>query len=146
MRSKILVFVATGAVWALALAVAMFWALRWTGMPAPGTAELNRSVKVVADGPVVGSAGAAELAVLLGQALPGAEALPAPSRFKLLGVVAQGKSGAALLAMDQQPAMAYRVGSRLDENTVLQSVGPRHVVLGSGAAGATGQRLELPAE
>lgn len=125
----------------------MFWAMRWAGMPALATSELSRPVNVVvADGPVVGPVSTAALATLLGQAQPGVEAQPAASRFKLLGVMAQGRSGAALLAMDQQPAMAYRVGSRLDENTVLQAVGPRHVVLGSGAAGGTVQRLEMPAD
>jgi hypothetical protein len=59
-------------------------------------------------------------------------------------VVTQGRGGAALLAVDGKPARPYRVGSRIDEGTVLQSVGPRHVVLAASADGTALQRLEMP--
>ncbi|MGH8803367.1 MAG: type II secretion system protein N, partial [Polaromonas sp.] len=76
-------------------------------------------------------------------AAPSAEVL-IPNRFSLVGVVTEGPGGAALLAVDGKPARPYRVGSRIDEGTVLQSVGPRHAVLAASADGPPLQRLELP--
>ena len=70
---------------------------------------------------------------------------PATSRFSLSGVVAQGKNGVALLVVDSKPAKPYAVGSRIDDATVLQSVGPRHAVLAASMDAAVGQRLDLPA-
>lgn len=148
MRSKVFVFVLSGAVWALAAGSAVFWLLRLAGMPLAAAPDASPASRLVsADGPPVALLSVPELAALLGQALPSAEtAVSAPARFKLLGVVAEGRGGVALLALDDQPARPYRVGSRLDEITVLQAVGPRHVVLGTGEPGSGGQRLELAAE
>ncbi len=61
-----------------------------------------------------------------------------------MGVIAQGRGGAALIAADDKPAKPYRVGSRIDEGVLLQSVGPRHAVLATSADGPALQRLELP--
>jgi general secretion pathway protein C len=68
----------------------------------------------------------------------------APNRFGLFGVVAQGSDGAALLVIDGKPARPYRVGTQLEAGLLLQSVGPRHVVLAASAGGPALHRLELP--
>lgn len=115
-------------------------------MPSQASSDQRDRAKVV---PVVATSttrqvSAAELAALLGQALPSAEAQPdASKRFRLLGVVAQVGGGAALVAMDDQPAKPYRLGSHLDEATYLQTVGPRHVVLGNSSSSTSSLRLEL---
>lgn len=89
-------------------------------------------------------ASAAEMATILGNTVPPTRQAPeATSRFKLLGVVTQGSGGAALLAIDGQPAKVYPVGSHLDKNTVLQEIGLQHVILSSGATGDAGHKLSL---
>jgi general secretion pathway protein C len=64
--------------------------------------------------------------------------VPAPilasSRFVLVGVVAIGAQGAALIAVDGKPAKPYSVGATVGDTFVLQSVQARQAVLGSGAA------------
>jgi general secretion pathway protein C len=75
----------------------------------------------------------------------------APSRFKLLGVMAprspaeqaEAGYGLALIAVDGKPAKPYAVGARLDSDLVLQSVGLRTASLGP-AQGARSVLLELP--
>jgi general secretion pathway protein C len=50
----------------------------------------------------------------------------AASRFALSGVVADpSKQGAALIAIDGKAPRPFRVGSRVGDNYVLQSVGLR---------------------
>jgi general secretion pathway protein C len=58
------------------------------------------------------------------------------SRFVLVGVVASGARGAALIAVDGKPAKPYSVGSTVGDTFVLQSVQARQAVLGKGAAGS----------
>jgi general secretion pathway protein C len=76
----------------------------------------------------------------------------APSRYKLLGVMAprspaaqaeEGR-GVALIAVDGKPAKAYPIGARLDGDLVVQSVGLRTAAIGT-AHGARSALLELPA-
>lgn len=133
----------TALLWALAAASAVYWALRIGGtgsaivMPEPTTPAASGDA----------SARQAAIARFLGatdSAATSAINTRANSRFSLIGVVAQGRGGAALIAADGQPARPYRVGSRIDEGTVLQSVGPRHAVLAASADGPALQRLELP--
>ncbi|HSC65647.1 MAG TPA: hypothetical protein VLD35_18555, partial [Caldimonas sp.] len=82
-----------------------------------------------------------------------AQAAPeAPSRFKLVGVMAprsgtaqaEAGQGVALIAVDGKPAKPYAVGARLDSDLVLQSVGLRTASLGP-AQGSRSVLLELPA-
>lgn len=132
----------TALLWALAAASAMYWGLRLGG---PGA---TRAVPATAQARPAGDASArlAAIARVLGDD-PSALASPvasASSRFALLGVVAQGSTGAALLVIDGKPAKPYRVGSELEEGLLLQSVGPRHVVLAASAGGPALHRLELP--
>ncbi|MGE4052971.1 MAG: hypothetical protein AB7F38_18005, partial [Piscinibacter sp.] len=68
------------------------------------------------------------------------------SRFKLLGVMASKHSqgdGFALIAVDAKPARAYAVGTLLEGDLVLQSVGLRSAAIGP-AQGAPALTLEVP--
>ena len=76
-----------------------------------------------------------------------APAAPAASRFSLLGVLAGSThAGAALIAVDGEPARPFRVGSTVTPGFVLESVAPRRVVLGSVDGGSSGRGLtvEMP--
>lgn len=127
--------------WALAAASAAFWGLRMTdsraGLQAPA----------VANAPA-GQADAAAVGRLLGAAVatPSAAAPNVASRFVLTGVVAAASHrGAALIAVDGKPPKPFRVGARIDDNLVLQSVAPRQALLGAATDGPALITLELPA-
>lgn len=69
----------------------------------------------------------------------------APSRLRLLGVIVQGASlGAALIAVDGQPARPWQVGAAVAEGLVLQSIDQRSVRLGESRSGATTMELKVP--
>ena len=138
-------------VWALAAAAAVAWGLRVFVQPSPVPAGA-----LVADAtPVL----QADLTRLLGAdppqaptAAPEAAAPPPSARFALLGVVAprsatgQARStreGVALIAVDDRPARAFRVGARIDGDTVLQSVSARGAELGP-RGGPVQVALQLP--
>jgi general secretion pathway protein C len=142
MKNKWSMRLITALLWALATASVVYWGLRLGGAGAPRTAPATAHSAPAGDA----SARLAAMARVLG-ATPSIEAAPvviAPNRFGLLGVVAQGSSGAALLVIDGKPAKPYRVGTQLEEGLLLQSVGPRHVVLAASAGGPALHRLELP--
>lgn len=90
------------------------------------------------------------LARLLGVVAADAPAAPpvasVASRFALVGVLAGRSSGAgaALIAVDSQPAKPFRVGAKVDAGLVLQSVGPRQARLGAALRGPTLVTLEVP--
>jgi general secretion pathway protein C len=63
---------------------------------------------------------------------------------ELLGVIAQGQQGVALMSIDGQPARPYAVGNVLEGGRVLKAVGQRHAELAGPAAGSAVQRLEMP--
>jgi len=73
----------------------------------------------------------------------------ASSRFRLLGIMAPKSAGGghehgvALIAVDGKLPKAYRVGSVLDGDLVLQSVSLRSAAIGP-AQGAPTATLELP--
>lgn len=143
MQSKWTLRLITALLWALAAASAVYWGLRASG---PGPAVFVPETVALAS---AGDALARQTAIarFLGAAksvAASSSAVLISSRFSLIGVVTQGRGGAALLAVDGKPARPYRVGSRIDEGTVLQSVGPRHVVLAASADGTALQRLEMP--
>jgi general secretion pathway protein C len=135
-------------IWSLVAATAVFWALRLSASPPPVPAY------AVAVGNAVAVRG--DLSRLFGATQRVAGAAPstpeAPSRFKLVGVMAPRSSaaqaepghGVALIAVDGKPAKPYAVGARLDSDLVLQSVGLRTASLGP-AQGARSVLLELPA-
>jgi general secretion pathway protein C len=78
---------------------------------------------------------------------PVAAATPeAASRFALLGVVAdEDQGGAALIAVDGKPARPFKVGTKVAEGFVLQSVTTRAAALGPNADGKPALTLQLPA-
>ncbi len=66
-------------------------------------------------------------------------------RLALVGVVAnRNRGGAALISIDGKPARPYRVGARVDDALVLQSVAPRRAVLADSLQGPASLTLELP--
>ena len=142
MKNKWSMRLITALLWALASASAVYWGLRLGG---PG---VTRAAPATMHAAPAGDASAqlAAIARVLGDAQPAVttSVASAPSRFGLLGVVAQGSGGAALLMIDGKPAKPYRVGTQLEEGLLLQSVGPRHVVLAASAGGPALHRLELP--
>ena len=68
----------------------------------------------------------------------------AMTRYALMGVVASHGRGAALISIDGQAAKPIRVGGRVDETLVLQSVTARHAVLAGSPDAAERITLELP--
>jgi general secretion pathway protein C len=135
---------------ALAAASAVYWGLKWPGNDATGSKGAAAAV-ATSEGPV---ADPSALARALGggngpvSALATADTSATPGRMVLMGVVANPTSpkngGAALISIDGKPAKPYRVGTRVDDNTVLQSVGPRSAVLAATLDGPASQTLELP--
>ena len=125
----------TLALWLLAAGSAVYWGLRLSapvaGVPVPDAEALARLLGVVAlDAPAVVAAPTASVA----------------SRFVLVGVLAGRSSGAgaALIAVDSQPAKPFRVGAKIDAGLVLQSVGVRQARLGAALRGPTLVTLEVP--
>lgn len=131
---------ATALVWGGLALSAGHWGLKWWGeapaqpLPVPTAAALNIDTGRVA-------------AALGARAAAAAPAVSAPvaalgSRLQLLGVVTDRSGmGAALLAVDGQPARPYRVGAVLFDGVRLISLGARHAEVG-GDAGHV--RLTLP--
>ena len=135
-------------IWSLVAATIVFWALRLAASPAPVppyAVAVGSSVAVRGD--LSRLFGAPQRASVVAQGAP-----EAPSRFKLVGVMAPRSStaraepghGLALIAVDGKPAKAYAVGARVDSDLVLQSVGLRTASIGP-AQGARSVLLELPA-
>jgi general secretion pathway protein C len=132
---------ATTGLWALAAGAAVFWALRLAS-PADAVAAAATMPR-----PSV-SADTDAVARLLG-VLPASSAAPAApeaaSRFALSGVVADpSKQGAALIAIDGKPPRPFRVGAKVGDNYVLQSVGLRSATLGAQVDGPAAFTLQLP--
>jgi general secretion pathway protein C len=126
----------TALVWAITGVSAVGWTLRWLepapqALPAPVPAALE--VRPAAIAAWLGAPAAAS-----------AQAADAPSRYQLLGVIAQGRRGVALLSVDGQPGKPYLVGSLIHEGLMLKSVGPRYAELAANARGPALIRLDLP--
>ncbi|MET3444631.1 general secretion pathway protein C [Variovorax paradoxus] len=133
--------VATTGLWALAAGAAVFWGLRLASPAEPVAAAATMPRAAV-------SADADAVARLLG-AVSASDAAPAApeaaSRFALSGVVADPfNQGAALISIDGKPPRPFRVGSRVGDNYVLQSVGVRAATLGASAQGPAAFTLQLP--
>jgi len=135
-------------IWSLVAATAVFWLLRLAARPAPVPPyAVAVSKSVVVRGDLTRLFGAPPRAAVVAGVTP-----EAPSRFKLLGVMAprspaaqaeEGR-GVALIAVDGKPPKAYPIGARLDGDLVVQSVGLRTAAIGT-AQGARSVLLELPA-
>jgi general secretion pathway protein C len=123
----------------LALAVTITgWALDLTSRRRPS--EPVRPVAVGNPAARTQAADIAPIAFLFG-ALPGADG----SNIKLVGVIAQGKSGqgVALLAVDGRPPLALRAGAEIAAGVTLAEVRADRVLVNrSGAI----QEIRLPAK
>ena len=133
---------ATFALWALAAASAALWGLKLGGDSAAVLAPLPPARAVMTAEP--GAVGR-----LLGSAPSTATAAAQPtlaSRFQIVGVVAGERSGggAAVISVDGRPARPYRVGTRIDEGLVLQSVHGRSASIGASMTGPAVLTLDLP--
>lgn len=135
----------TFGIWALVAGSAFFWGLRFfvqAPVAPPGTLVAQPGGDLRGD-----------LTRLFGADAPPpvqqAEAVAiADPRFTLVGVVSPrnpvaAREGVALIAIDGNPAKAYRVGTVVDGNTVLQAVSARGVELGP-RGGPAAMALELP--
>jgi general secretion pathway protein C len=129
-------------IWALVAASAVFWGLRLV-VRAPGapaytvaatdTAPLRADLTRLFGAPTVAAA-------------PSAQTPAMASRFQLTGVVAPkapGGPGVALIAVDGKMPRAFRVGSAIDGDLVLQSVSHRSASIGP-ASGKPAVVLEMP--
>ena len=133
---------ATLLLWALAAASAVYWGLRLSvpsaglALPAAVAAPLAPDVQTMARLLGVGPAVVAA---------PTAPVASVGSRFALLGVLAGRSSGggAALIAVDGQPAKPFRLGTVVDAGLVLLALEPRQAQLGA-AGGPPSLTLEMP--
>ena len=137
-------------IWAAVAAAAVFWGLRLSGSApeAPAHARPAPVATVVRSdlGWLLGSEPASASA---GHQTP--VAVAQQSRFQLLGVIAAGSGGGAgpagwaTLAVDGKPPRTFRVGSLVDDSSVLQKVSARGVEIGprGGAAEVTLQLAPL---
>jgi general secretion pathway protein C len=146
MMTRLFAFVTWGAVGASAV----FWALRlgveaprapsFTTPVGPATAMRGDWSRVLGAPPQAGAAADGDTGVV-------DEPAAAP-RLRLLGVVApktpSDRDGVALIAVDDKPARAFRVGAVVDGQTVLLAVHRRGASLGPRDGTATVE-LELPA-
>jgi general secretion pathway protein C len=129
-------------IWALVAASAVFWSLRLV-VRAPGAPA--HTVAVGDTAPL-----RADLTRLFGAppvaAGPSVQVAAASSRFTLAGVMAPklpGGPGIALIGVDGKTPRAFRTGSTVDGNQVLQSVSLRSASIGP-VGGGPSVVLEVP--
>ena len=144
-QRRLVLHTATFAVWALAALTVGYWALHISSNSKQS--NLPRLAAGYTPLGTLNNAGdAATLAQLLGATAPQAVAAPAnSSRFVLKGVIsgAAGKE-AALIAIDDKPAKAFRVGSSVEEGLMLQSASARRVTLSASKDGPAVMTLDMP--
>ncbi len=125
---------------ALVAASGVYWVLKW-----PVEATLSGVTALTANEPSEPES----MALLLGlgrvSQSPITPASLAPSRMILIGVVAGASGGTALIAVDGKPAKPIRVGGRVEEGLILQSVAKRQAVLAASINGPALMKLELSA-
>ncbi|MDD2608754.1 MAG: type II secretion system protein N [Giesbergeria sp.] len=137
----------TLALWAATAASVGYWGLRLSAPVGGSVPAVATLAPALPDSAAIGR-------LLGGGALASATtAAPAPvggtatAQLALLGVLAGQHSGAgaALIAVDKQPAKPFRVGAQVTEQLVLQSLAPRQARLGATPDGPSSLTLELPA-
>lgn len=133
--------VAAGVLWLAAGLSAGYWVLQAMGRgpvtPVPATALAPRDVDASQVARVLGAVPAAVQAAEV--------VAPAASRYRLLGVAAVGTQlGAALIAVDTQPPVPYRVGAEIEGGLVLQAVTAQEVRLGPAKDGPATVTLAVP--
>ena len=136
---------ATALLWAMAVASLVYWLSRLAGTRAVATVP---AVVAQRQAPSDGPSHQAALARMLG-AQPSAatveSSLGAEQRFALLGVIASTAGhGAALIAVDGEPARAWRVGAQVASGYVLATLGRREAVLQNSARPHAKIVLRLP--
>ena len=131
---------ATLLIWALLALSAGYWVL------GAGRIGMVGALPVMAAPVPTDSAAVARL-LGFSRAADAPAAPVADKRYALVGVLARGSQGAALIAVDGQPAKPYRVGAEVDGGLVLRSVGARSATLGptKGASTPPETTIELPA-
>ena len=125
-------------IWALLALSAGYWAL------GAGRVGAVNALPVLAAAAPTDSAAVARL-LGFSSAGPAKAAPVADKRYALIGVLARGSQGAALISMDGQPAKPVRVGAEVEGGLVLRSVGARSATLGP-ADGASGKQTETTIE
>lgn len=138
--SRLAVGASTLLVWALAAGGVAYWALRLAGGEAP--VQVPVATALDPDARVDGAAVARALGARQARSAPADDDLS--RRVVLRGVLTHGHDGAALIAVDGQPARPLRVGASLDAlgaDWTLRAVTPHAAVL---ASAGRELRLELP--
>lgn len=141
-QTRIVLHATTFVVWALAASCVGYWVLQLTSDAGLG----NRVSSATSSEPLNSAADTASIARLLGATAPQAAApVNNSNRFSLKGVVS-GALGqeAALIAIDDKPAKAFRVGSAVDDGLFLQSASARKVSLSATPNGPAVMTLEMP--
>ena len=133
---------------ALAAASAVAWALRVQGLQSTVSVVPVALATASHAEPAVVAKALGAIATAVADGAGGADVV-APvlesSRFVLVGVVASGAQGAALIAVDGKPAKPYPVGATVGDTFVLQSVQARQAVLGRDRASEAELKLTMPA-
>jgi general secretion pathway protein C len=132
---------AAGLLWLAAGLSAGYWVLQALGRaPVTAVPAASMAPPTVDTNSVARALGAVPVA-----RQTAAEPVPVASRYALKGVVAVGtQRGAALIAVDGQPPLPYRVGASLEGGLVLQAVTGKEVRLGPTAEGPPTVTLAVP--
>ncbi len=132
-----------GLLWLAAGLSAGYWVLQ-----AWGRSPVTPVPASVSAPPAVDAALLARALGGLPAAAPVAEAAPAAaSRYALQGVAAVGTArGAALIAVDGQPARPFHLGAEVAGGLVLQAVTAQQVRLGAAVDGPTSITLDMPSQ
>ncbi len=127
----------TLAVWAALAWAATYWTLQFTGAPSTAAVVSANTMPATGAEPV-------HVARLFGPAIDKvidvsvAPVVDPGSRFVLLGVAANRSSaGVALLSIEGSAAKPYRVGSKIEDTYLLQSVTTRSATLAIAQTGAS---------
>lgn len=130
-----------GVLWLAAGLSAGYWVLQFVGRSA-----VTPVVTVATEPPPPDAMAVARTLGAVPVAARGAAPVAAaPARYVLLGVVSTGTDGgAALIAVDSQPARPYRVGAAVDGGLVLQAVTRRSVRLGPSLDAPSSMELSVP--
>lgn len=130
---------------ALAAASVVYWGLRWSEpIAAPRAGGVWSELRPIDTARVAQLLGASATPAGNGSAPPVSNAA---ATYKLEGVIAQGRSsgrGSALIAIGGEKARPYKVGDRLSDDLVLQSVSARGAALAPSMAAPISVQLELP--
>ncbi len=136
---RLVLHTATFCVWLLVAASATYWILQINAQRSSNNIPAAAVFKADA-------IDTTSVARLLG-ATPSQAAAPVSisGRFALKGVVsgALGKE-AALIAIDNKPALTFKVGSAVEEGLILQSATSRQVILAATRDGPALMTLDMP--